>query len=56
MQGARVYLTEAPVGTPDIAALTDAGGRFAISAPARGSHTVRAPPDGVEITLRLGSG
>ncbi len=67
--GARVYIVDAPVAVPDIAALTDDGGRFAIGIPAPGRYTVESavdgrlpvratveapsPQDAVEVTLRF---
>lgn len=68
--GARVYVVDAPVAVPDIAALTDASGRFAIGVPAPGRYTVESVTDGrqpvratveaagarddVEVSLRFG--
>jgi hypothetical protein len=43
---ARVYLTAAPVPVPDIAALTDAEGQFAMALPAPGSYEVACSAEG----------
>jgi hypothetical protein len=70
VSGARVFLTETPVAMPDVAALTDAAGRFAFGAPAPGLYTVECatddeerasamvsvPREGAEATLRLAPG
>jgi hypothetical protein len=37
---AQVFFTAAPVATPDIAALTDDDGAFALSAPSAGEYAV----------------
>ncbi|MEV0122243.1 carboxypeptidase-like regulatory domain-containing protein [Streptomyces sp. NPDC050703] len=44
--GARVLFTDGPRPLPDIAALTDAEGRFSLGAPSPGSYTLvcRADP------------
>ena len=39
--GAAVAFSEAPAPVPDIAALTDAAGAFALDAPAAGRYVVR---------------
>jgi protocatechuate 3,4-dioxygenase beta subunit len=65
--GATVYFVEGPVPLPDIAAVTDAEGRFTLTAPAPGPYTVGGAFDDVaasehvtvaqgrrELTLRLG--
>jgi hypothetical protein len=68
VHGARVFITEAPVSVPDIAALTDADGRFTLAAPRPGRYVVGcAGHDGesasgavdvkdgaADLTLRLG--
>ena len=38
LEGARVYFVEGPIPLPDIAALTDGKGRFALSAPVSGTY------------------
>jgi hypothetical protein len=38
--GARVFIAEAPVPVPDIAALTGENGRFTLTAPAPGRYVV----------------
>lgn len=43
---ARVFITEAPVATPDIAALTDDDGAFALTAPAAGDYAVAIAASG----------
>jgi hypothetical protein len=43
---ARVAFAEAPVPVPDIAAVTGADGRFALSAPAPGPYVVLAAAEG----------
>ena len=44
--GARVYIVEAPAAMPDIAALTDDGGRFAIGTGPPGRYVVAAAAEG----------
>ena len=64
--GARVYFVEGPVPLPDIAGVTDAEGRFTLTAPAPGNYTLGGAFDDVaasehvtvgdgrhEVTLRL---
>ena len=58
--GAHVLFTEGPQPLPDIAALTDAEGRFSLSAPTTGVYrlTCRAdplsgPPGTAEATVRV---
>lgn len=56
---ARVYVTDGPVPLPDIAALTDADGRFALSVPAAGSYTFECSAEGFapkRVTLNVVSG
>ncbi len=61
-----MFLADAPVPVPDIAALTDAAGQFVLTAPAPGSYTVTCagdvasasarvtlPGDSQHVTLRL---
>ncbi|MBF6049385.1 hypothetical protein GO001_30055 [Streptomyces sp. NRRL B-1677] len=38
--GARVAFTDGPVPLPDVAAVTDGEGRFALTAPAAGTYTL----------------
>jgi protocatechuate 3,4-dioxygenase beta subunit len=53
--GARVMVTEAPGPVPDMAMLTDAAGRFVISAGQPGRYTIAAASDAAsaEITLSV---
>jgi hypothetical protein len=46
VQGARVYFMEGPVPFPDIAALTDSSGRFALSAPVSGTYQLGVASEG----------
>ena len=53
---ARVAFAEAPVPVPDIAAVTGADGRFALSAPAPGLYVVIAAADGhvpAQVTVEV---
>ena len=43
--GARVSWALAPVPVPEVALLTDAGGRFTLTAPALGRYTLRCDSD-----------
>jgi hypothetical protein len=43
---ARVFIARAPVPVPDIAALTDAEGRFTLSLPVRGIYEVACVAEG----------
>ena len=43
---ARVYYEQAPVAMPDVAALTDAAGRFTLATPADGTYRVGVACDG----------
>jgi hypothetical protein len=45
---ARVMFADAPVPVPDVAAVTDAEGRFALTAPAAGRYALVAAADGRE--------
>ena len=42
---ARVYFTDGPVPLPDIAALTDSGGAFSLTAPAPGKYVIECATD-----------
>lgn len=53
VEGARVFLAEAPVPVPDIAALTDPAGQFALAAPAPGSYTVASAFDDLYASARV---
>ena len=56
--GARVYVVDAPVAVPDIAALTDDSGRFSIGVTAPGRYTVESAAEGrlpVRATVEAGS-
>jgi hypothetical protein len=46
VEGARVAITASPVPVPEIAAVTDAEGRFSLFAPAPGAYTFTAHADG----------
>ncbi|WP_369217139.1 carboxypeptidase-like regulatory domain-containing protein [Streptomyces flavofungini] len=61
--GAHVLFTAGPRPLPDIAALTDAEGRFSLGAPAPGSYTLTCRADPVmgssgtaEATVRVEAG
>jgi hypothetical protein len=43
---ARVYIASGPVPVPDIAALTDAAGQFAMALPAAGTYEVACTAEG----------
>ncbi len=45
VEEARVYFVEGPVPLPDIAALTDSSGRFALSAPTSGTYQLGIASD-----------
>ena len=47
---ARVDIVAGPGPFPDIAALTDAGGGFALAAPAPGTYEIEAAADGFRPT------
>ncbi|CAM5543820.1 carboxypeptidase-like regulatory domain-containing protein [Streptomyces abikoensis] len=51
--GARVALTGGPVPLPDIAAVTDGDGRFALTAPAEGTYTLMCRGDSGTATARV---
>ncbi len=44
--GARVYIVDAPAAVPDIAALTDESGRFALGTGVPGRYVVEAAAEG----------
>ena len=46
VEEARVYFVEGPVPLPDIAALTDSSGRFALSTPTSGTYQLGIASDG----------
>jgi hypothetical protein len=46
VEEARVYFVEGPVPLPDIAALTDSSGRFALSAPVSGTYQLGVSSEG----------
>lgn len=58
--GAHVLFSDGPQPLPDIAALTDAEGRFSLGAPAAGEYTLlcradplMGPPGTAEATVRV---
>ena len=57
--GARVYFTGGPGSFPDMAALTDARGKFSLSAPSDGEYRVACAADGfaaLERSAKVGGG
>jgi hypothetical protein len=57
--GARVLFANAPGAVPDIAALTDASGRFTLAAPWAGTYTIEVAAEGfrsqrVSVTVVAG--
>jgi Carboxypeptidase regulatory-like domain len=46
VEEARVYFVEGPIPLPDIAALTDRSGRFALSAPGSGTYQLGVASEG----------
>jgi len=46
VEGARVYFTDAPAPTSDVAALTGPDGSFSLAAPVEGSYTLECNADG----------
>ncbi len=46
VEGARVYFTDAPAPTPDVAALTGSDGSFSLAAPVEGTYTLECNADG----------
>jgi len=45
---ARIYFTDGPGSLADIAALTDAGGHFSLSAPLPGAYALAVAADGFQ--------
>jgi hypothetical protein len=45
VSNARVYFTAGPVPLPEIAALTDKGGAFSLTAPAAGEYVIECAAD-----------
>jgi len=45
IRDARVFISRAPVAVPDVAQLTDAGGRFALSVPVNGTYEISCRAD-----------
>ena len=59
--GARVLFVNAPGAVPDIAALTDASGRFTLAAPWAGTYTIEVAAEGfrnqrASVTVSAGEG
>jgi hypothetical protein len=52
VEEARVYFVEGPVPLPDIAALTDSAGRFALSAPVSGTYQLGVTSEGPEGVIQ----
>lgn len=54
--GAVVALTAAPAPVPDIAALTDGGGRFSLEVPVPGDYrvSIRGVESATEVTIAVG--
>lgn len=50
---ARAYYVAGPVPLPDIAALTDAAGRFFLEAPAPGSYRLECAAEGFESAVAV---
>jgi hypothetical protein len=50
---ARVFFVEGPVALPDIAALTDDGGRFVLSAPVPGTYRLEVASEGFTPTTAV---
>jgi hypothetical protein len=46
VEEARVYFVDGPVSLPDLAALTDRSGRFALSAPVLGTYQLGVVSEG----------
>jgi hypothetical protein len=47
--GATVYVVAAPQSLPDVALLTDASGRFALTAPVPGKYVIAARSSMLEV-------
>ena len=47
--GARVYFVDSPAALPDIAALTDAGGRFRLAVPVPGIYRLESSLNGCDF-------
>lgn len=59
VSNARVYFTDGPVPFPEIAALTDEGGKFSLTAPAPGEYVVSSAADdfaGKSSTVKVTGG
>lgn len=57
--GARVLFVDAPVAVPDIAALTDAAGRFTLAAARAGTYTIEIVAEGFQgqrVSVAVGAG
>jgi hypothetical protein len=52
IEEARVYFMEGPVPLPDIAALTDNSGRFALSAPVPGTYQIGVASEGPAVLVQ----
>lgn len=50
VEDARVYFTDAPAPTPDVAALTGADGSFSLTAPVEGTYTLECSAEGFAAT------
>jgi len=53
--GASVYVVDAPVALPDVAALTDTDGRFTLTAPVAGRYTIEANGGQGRATVEVGA-
>ena len=51
--GARAYFIAGPVALPDIAAVTDEGGRFILTSPANGSYQVGVATDQASTSVKV---
>lgn len=52
--GASVYVVDAPVALPDVAALTDADGGFSLTAPVAGRYTIEASGGQARAAVEVG--